>query len=420
MKKRIIIANKIFLPVLIVFAFLTSNKAYASEIDVIPENPISYKDYLNTVSKENLSLLIEKYNIKIADAGVIAAKVMPDPEIEFESADESYELALNYNLELGNKRGARVRVARSEADLSKLAVENYFQELRAEATDAYLNAILQRELLEVKTSSYEYMLQLRVSDSIRFSLGEINEIDARQSKLEAASLLNEVFKQEAEYKNSLTVLNQYMCKSLEVLSQPSSKWADFGHNYELMDLISVASDNRIDIMLAQKSNELAVNQLKLVTAERKMDLGLSIRYERDWNGIMPNKNMMKAGISVPLKFSNRNKGATMAARYAIEQSRHEEQNVRLQIQAEVSQAYYLYEATKKQVKQYGTGLLQDSQKILDGTVYKYKRGETTVLEVLIAQRTYNEVQEQYFETMKEYASSLVNLQKVCGIWDINI
>lgn len=51
-------------------------------------------------------------------------------------------------------------------------------------------------------------------------------------------------------------------------------------------------------------------------------------------------------------------------------------------------------------------------------VYKYKRGETNITEVLIAQRTYNEVQEQYLGAMKGYASALVNLQKTCGIWDI--
>lgn len=150
-----------------------------------------------------------------------------------------------------------------------------------------------------------------------------------------------------------------------------------------------------------------------------MDLSLSMGYERDWKGLFPNRNMMKSGIAIPLKFSNINKGTTRAAQFAIEQSKYEEQKTRLQIQTEVSQAYYLYDAAKKQVEQYKLGLLGDSKKILDGIVYKYKRGETAILDVLMAQRTYNDVQEQYLKLMKDYASSLVNLQKVCGIWDID-
>ena len=56
--------------------------------------------------------------------------------------------------------------------------------------------------------------------------------------------------------------------------------------------------------------------------------------------------------------------------------------------------------------------------VLDGMVYKYKRGETSILDVLVAQRTYNEVQQEYLETMKGYAASLVALESACGIWDI--
>ena len=63
-------------------------------------------------------------------------------------------------------------------------------------------------------------------------------------------------------------------------------------------------------------------------------------------------------------------------------------------------------------------MLEDSQKVLDGMVYKYKRGETSILDVLVAQRTYNEVQQEYLETMKGYAASLVALESACGIWDI--
>jgi len=53
--------------------------------------------------------------------------------------------------------------------------------------------------------------------------------------------------------------------------------------------------------------------------------------------------------------------------------------------------------------------------VLDGIVFRYRRGETGILDVLIAQRTYNDIQEQYFETVKEYHSALVELQRSCGI-----
>ena len=127
--------------------------------DTFVSASLSFREYLHLVGQYNLGLLAEKYNVKMAEAEISAAKVMPDPEINFESTYDTYTLELEYSLELGNKRGARVRLAKSRAEHSELVLTHYFQELRAEATDVFLNAVLQRELLKVKQSSYNYMLQ---------------------------------------------------------------------------------------------------------------------------------------------------------------------------------------------------------------------------------------------------------------------
>lgn len=411
--------NKLIL--FLVALLFAGNTAQSQSIltDSLPTQSIRFAYYLNNVSKNNLSLLVEKYNVKIADAGVIAAKVMPDPDLTFEASEDIYKPELGYTLELGNKRGARIRLANSEAELSKLALEHYFQELRAEATEAFLNAIYQRELLDVKQSSYEYMLRLSYSDSLRFRMGEITENDARQSKLEAVTLLNELYGQEAEYKSALVVLNQYMGMTVDTLNIPAGKWNNLNRDFVLSELIATASDNRIDLIAAYKNSEIVTNQLRLARSERWIDLGLKAGYERDWRRFLPTRDMVTVGVSIPLKFSNFNKGTIKAASYAAEQSKCGIDNTLLQIQTEVSQAFYQYEAIKKQLNQYESGLLEESRKVLDGMVYKYKRGETNILEVLFAQRSYNEVQEQYMETIKNYASSLVNMEKLCGVWDID-
>lgn len=382
------------------------------------KNNLSFQEFLNRVGKNNLNLLAEKYNVSIAEAEIIAQKVLPDPELQFEAANESFRLGLGYSVELGNKRGARVKLAKSQAELEKLALEYYYQELRAEAADLFLDAIKQRELFEVKKSSYEYMQQLSQSDSIRFQLGEITELDARQSKLEAATLLNDLLEQEAIYKSSMVTLEHYMGRVSNTLNTPIGKWDNLNREYIISDLLPIGLTNRMDLLVAHKNVEVANNQHQLVKAERKFDLGLSLNYERNWQGILPPSKSVTGGISIPLKFSNTNKGALKATQYGVEQTKLRQESTEVQIQAEIYQAFFYFEAAKKKVEQYKTGLLDDSKKILEGMVYKYKRGETNIMEVLIAQRTYNEVQEQFLETMKGYVSTLVSLQKTCGIWDI--
>jgi cobalt-zinc-cadmium efflux system outer membrane protein len=53
-------------------------------------------------------------------------------------------------------------------------------------------------------------------------------------------------------------------------------------------------------------------------------------------------------------------------------------------------------------------------------MYSYKRGQSSLLEVLNAQRTYNDVQHDYYGTLHDYAVALVELERAAGIWDINL
>lgn len=374
---------------------MLSIHTYAQEKERTVQAPLTFQEYLSEVSKNNLGYLAEKCNVSMAEAEITAQKVMPDPSIDFEAADRSFTLGLSYDLELGNKRGARVRLARSQAELERLALEFYFQELRAEAAELFLDAIQQRELLKVKQQSYQYMKELSKSDSIRFALGEISETDARQSRLEAATLLNEVFDSEANYQSAMAVLNQMMGRGVETLPTLATEWGNNVREYRLADLIDIGMEQRADLYAAHKNVEVAINQRKQVKAERRSDLGLFVNYERDWHGFLPQSGTVTGGVSIPLKLSNLNKGAVRAANFAVEQSKLQVRDAELQVEADIAQAFYQFEAAKKKVTQYQTGLLEEANQILNGMIYMYKRGETSITEVLIAQRTYNEVQEDY-------------------------
>lgn len=395
MKKNI--RYNIVLLLLMVEAVLIPTFAQMPEIK--QGQSISFEEYLNRVGKKNLSYLAEKLNVSIADAEVIARKIFPDPELEFEAGNETFSLGVSYSLEMGNKRGARIKLARTQAELEKLFLQQGFQDLRAEAADLFLEAILQRELLEVQKSSYEYMYQLSQSDSLRYVSGEITENDVRQSKLETVTLLNTVYSQEAAYHSALVLLNKHMGMSADTLHIPLGNWEELSRDFALSDLVKAGLDNRIDLLVAQKSTEVTTREYKLTRAERRPDIGVSVSYERNWNGFLPPSRSATAGVSVPLTFSNINKGAVKAAKFRIAQSEIMERDMELQIQTEITQAWFNYEAEKKKIAQYKAGVLEDSQKVLDGMVYKYKRGETSILDVLVAQRTYNEVQQEYLETI---------------------
>ncbi|MDN3706788.1 TolC family protein [Myroides ceti] len=408
--------------------------AYAQNENYIAEQELPYAVFLQMVGQNNKQYAAEKFNVDIAEANALTAKIFPDPEISITAFDNGerrmqmgygFSSELTYTLELGGKRKARINLAHSESQLIQLLLADYFRNLRADATLSYLEAIKEQRNLDVKIQSYETIKKLCDADSIRLSLGAIAEIDAQQTKLEAHSLLNEVYEQEGILKTAL--FNMYLMTGSEkadILYLPKETFTGFQRTYNLKYLLTIAKENRTDLAAAVKNREVSQKMLQLAKANRKIDLGLTLGVQNNsaatnMEAPTPSFTTVSAGLSIPIKLSNRNKGELKAAQYAIEQSEMLYKQAELQIQAEVSQYYYSYLASQKQVQQFANGMLENAQKILDGKIYSYKRGETSLLEVLDARRTYNEIQQSYNEAQYALAAALVELQRAVAIWDIN-
>ncbi|MDD4114925.1 MAG: TolC family protein [Massilibacteroides sp.] len=348
---------------------------------------LTFNDYLNNVKNSNIDYLVEKYNVDIAEANLKASKVFPDPELSVGySNNQNWDLqmgygvdaALSYTLELGGKRGARIKVARTEKEMSGFLLEDYFRNLRADATIVFLSALKQKGLYEIQKSSYDQMLKLAKADSLRFRLGAIMEVDARQSQLEAATMLNDVHSSKGNLQEVLVQLIQFQgSKSRQLPDSITGTLPSLQREFDLSFLITTAQNNRVDLQVALKSQELSQHNLKLAKANRVIDLGLSIggNYSskvRNEIAPAPAFKGITAGITIPLKLSNMNKGTLRAAQLAAEQQIKQYEAIELQICTEVMQAYTKYKTACNKIEQFRTGLLGDAESIFQKKVYSYQ------------------------------------------------
>ena len=393
---------------------------------------LSYRGYMNKVIHDNLGYAAEQLNVPVAQAEVTAAKVFNDPNLSVSyynnetntlQMGEGVELELSKTFTFG-KRGANIALAKSEQALSEALLADYFRQLRADATVTYLEALRQHRLYQVKQRAYENMRQLAESDSIRFRLGEIREVDATQSQVEAGVLRNELAQAQSELYRAFSDLSLMTGTfSTDTLFVPEGELQLPARHFVLADLLNEAMQERADLVAAMRNKEVASKALKVTRRERNTDVDLSIAVSR--NARVHNEEApappftgVTAGIAIPLKFSNLNKGSVRAARFREQQAELQYQEARLQVQTEVMQAYWSYELCSKQVEQYDNGLLRQASEVLEGKSFSYRRGEVSLLEVLDAQRTYDEVQAQYIETLFNYSVALVELERAVGLWDI--
>ena len=397
------------------------------------EKPIDYNTYLNLIIDNNLSFAAEKFNVDIAEANVKSAHSFPDPELSFEGTDNGerrmkmgYEFAasLDWTLELGGKRKARIELAKSESEVSKSLLEDFFRNLRAEATLKYLIALRNERLYNSQLEAYNNMQEIARADSLRYQFGEISEVTARQSKLEARTIFNSVLEAESEYQNSMLDLMLLVNKQPgDTILKPIGDFDRFNRDFLLQDLIITAQNNRSDFLAALQNKSGAKRLIDLERANRKIDLGLSVgveyaSYVRNVVAPTPSHTPVSVGISIPLKFSNKHNSELRIAKFNQQQIEYEYAQIENQIEIGVIQAFRQYNSMRRQLKAFNDGILEEAKSILDGRIYSYKRGENSLLEVLDAQRTYNEIQQNYHDTLFKTAAALVELEKSAGIWDI--
>ncbi len=392
---------------------------------------ISFSEYLELVKTHNLEFAAEKLNISIAEAVIEASKVFNDPFLSFDvtSASENssrtgygFSSELVKTIDIGGKRKARIDLSRSERDLTAALVNDYLRNLQADATLFYLEAMKHRQLFLVRDNSYQTMKKLAEADSIRFKLGSIMEIDAIQSKLETGILRNELIHAVSEWKNSLwdiAVLTGTSRK--DTLFLPSSHLHDVSRNFVLDKLITEALNNRADLQAALLSKNVSRNALQLVKKERNTDIDLKVGFSNSYliGVAAPSATGLSAGIALPLRFSNLYKGDIKIAEARIEQAENLYDHAELRIRSEITQAWEYYMDYCSQVENFNSGLLENAENVRKGKIYSYQRGETSLLEVLNAQRTYNDIQTAYYETRFKQAAALVELEKASGIWDIS-
>ncbi|MFZ4930184.1 TolC family protein [Chryseobacterium sp. Mn2064] len=393
---------------------------------------LSFEEYLSIVGKNNLGYASQKYNVSMAQAAIQTASMFPDPQLDVETTNNGvnqsmgyvYGTSIGWTLELGGKRKARINLAKNQSELSKIQLQDFFRNLRADASLGYIDALKSKALLEVQHDSYKNILQLAKSDSIRYRLGTISLVTSKQSKLEAASLLNEVYQAESAEQQSLTGLSVFLSDKKITGRDVTGDFNAFNRDFNIDELILQALNERADLLAAKQNTQVAKSQITLEKANRIIDLGINAGAERHTeatNEIAPSPtvNAVKLGISIPLKFSNRRNSGLKIAEMAHSQAEVDYQQIEQGIRAEVMQAYQQYVATQKQVKQFHNGMLTEAKSILEGITYSYKRGESSILEVLNAQRTYNGIRKDYYQALADNAAALIELERKAGIWDIN-
>lgn len=391
---------------------------------------ITLERALAEAMESNLSLLAERANVAIAEARLITARLRPNPVLsaggdhldllgtgfdEINGAGPAeFNFRADFTVERGGKRQSRIAVAEYGRGVAELEFLDAVRSLRLEVQNAWVDALLAREKLALARRNLETLNRIVEINQARWRAGDIAEVELIRSRLAALEQASAVRRTEAEVRSAIIRLLGLMGRTR--FPSDAELVGELRRDAEVPALDRVrrmALERRPDLLARRLAARRAAAELKLELARARPDVILGSEYRRQ-QGLAGTGNMLGFFVEFPLPLFDRNQGEIERARQELRQVELRTRALEAGILAEVENAHQQCLASRRLLEEIESGLLAQAGEVRDITEYSYTRGQASLLELLDAQRTYNDSFAAWTEARAEYARSLYRLEALAG------
>ncbi len=395
-----------------------------------PEN-ITLERALTEALENNLSLLAQRASIAVAEARLITARLRPNPVLSaggdhldllgtgFDELNAAgppeFNVRADFTIERGGKRQSRIAVAEHGRRIAELEFLDAVRTLRQEVQNGFLDALLAKEKLALARRNWETFNRLVEINRARWRAGDIAEVELIRSRVAALEQGNAVRRAEAEVRGAIIRLLSLMGRTR--FAPEADVEGDLGRDAELPALEAVrqsALERRPDLLAARLSARRATAELKLELARARPDLTLGSEYRRQ-QGLAGKGNMLGFFIEIPLPVFDRNQGEIERARQELRQAELRVRALEAAILAEVENAHQQCVVSRRLLAEIETGVLAQAREVRDITEYSYTRGQASLLELLDAQRTFNDAFAAWIEARADYARCRYRLEALAAL-----
>jgi len=391
----------------------------------IPET-LTVEQAVQEALDHNLNLLAERYNVSVAEARVITAGLRPNPVLSssanivdhtiFHSGTNPYDEAvrLDFVFERGGKRERRLEVAENARAVAQLQLLNTIRTLMVDVQNACVEILLAKANVALAQENLQSLNNVVDINTHRVRTGDLAEVELERTRLAALQFQNQVRKSESDLIVARKELQALLGRSLQEGTvdvvgdlrrdgQPVNQEAVLHHALTL----------RPDFQALQREQARSAAELRSQIAQGKVDYTIGAEYHRQ-QGNVREGSAFSLYFSAPLPVFNRNQGEIARAQQEQEQSAVKLRALEAEIRKEVQTASQRYTTTQETMQRIETQMLEQAQDVRNTMEYTYRRGASSLVEFLDAQRTFNETRQSYNEARAEHAKSLYQLDAVSG------
>lgn len=393
---------------------------------VSAQTQYSLQQALQAAKTNNPMLKKEQLNVNIAETDIVTANLRPNPILNNQSLQLIKASKFPDNTGWGNHLNRQVwwqvtkpfempELRKNKIDFAKQNVvlnqkafteteRNLFQDVASKWLDVW-SARKQLDILNIAKNNIDSLV---IINKVRLKNQVITTTDLARTELLANQYKVQMKSADQNYKNEITNL-KYLMGIQDDVSVDTTDNFQFAFPANMDDLLQQALQSRSDIQTLKSTIDVANANIKV---QKSMALPVP-----ELGAIFnPQNGAPYMGVygTIAIPIFSRNQGEIRKSQVLKQQAEQDLMATQSLVQSEISTAFSSYQTQKQNLLNF-TGLLTQSQTILNNVKYAYLRGGTTIIDFLEAQRSWLDTQQQYYETLQLYRRSYIKLLYASGI-----
>jgi cobalt-zinc-cadmium efflux system outer membrane protein len=359
--------------------------------------------------QRNPELSSFSWDIRAAEARIIQSKLSPNPEITVEGENltktggqgEGIQntIQLSQLIELGGKKKSRVREAQFDLEGSQWEYQAKRLEVLKATSTAFVDVLAAQSSLQLKQDSLAIAEAAVPATRTRVDAGKAAAVELVRAQTAVASARIELEEAKRELQTA----------RLNLAAQWGDKKASFPNvigNLEQVreppPLESLNAKLQRNPNLARWTTESEKRKATLSVARSEARPDMTLQAGPRLIGTNPVEPTLVAGFSIPLPLWNRNQGKIAEAEANLGKVADERANAEARAYADLNEAYQTLAGSSHEARVLRETVLPAAKNTVDETARGYAAGRFSQLDVLEAQKNYNESRAQYVNALASY------------------
>ena len=361
--------------------------------------------------ERNLSLIAERYNIDMAQAQVLQAKLFENPVISLEQnvynrlngkyfdfgKEGEMVVGIEQVIRLAGQRNKQVKLEKINKEIAEYQFEEVMRTLRQELNEKFVQVYFLSKSISIYEKEVNSLQELLAGMKLQQEKGNISLME--MSRLE--SMLFSLKKEKNERENELLTLRGELNV---LLNLPGDTMVELSLDEEVLKQLDLSQlsfadlkamvNERPDLKIARSTVSASRANLKLQKSMAFPEFSVNGSYDRAGNFI---NNYFAIGVSLSVPIFNRNQ-ENAANRADMEL---------YTAYASLDKAVQLYQSTNMELE-------RNFEKLIAGVNENFKKRNISLLEFIDYYDSYKETCIQLHEIKKDVFLAMENLNTTIG------